>query len=68
MSARPSVKSRVLLIEDEEALRLFIGDSLRSEGYEVEPCHVRHPGGMVEELAPGCNRGGRLHWPFPAIE
>lgn len=25
-----------MLIEDEEALRLFIGDSLRSEGYEVE--------------------------------
>jgi two-component system, OmpR family, alkaline phosphatase synthesis response regulator PhoP len=31
-----SVKGRVLLVEDEEALRLFIGDSLRSEGYEVE--------------------------------
>ena len=27
---------RVLLVEDEEALRLFIGDSLRREGYEVE--------------------------------
>lgn len=30
------MKNRVLLIEDEDALRLFIGDSLRSEGYEVE--------------------------------
>jgi two-component system, OmpR family, alkaline phosphatase synthesis response regulator PhoP len=28
--------SRVLLVEDEEALRLFVGDSLRNEGYEVE--------------------------------
>jgi two-component system, OmpR family, alkaline phosphatase synthesis response regulator PhoP len=26
----------VLLVEDEEALRLFVGDSLRSEGYAVE--------------------------------
>lgn len=36
MSANPATKGRVLLIEDEEGLRLFIGDSLRSEGYEVE--------------------------------
>jgi two-component system, OmpR family, alkaline phosphatase synthesis response regulator PhoP len=28
--------SSVLLIEDEEALRLFLGDSLKSEGYAVE--------------------------------
>lgn len=28
--------SSVLLVEDEEALRLFLGDSLRSEGYSVE--------------------------------
>jgi two-component system, OmpR family, alkaline phosphatase synthesis response regulator PhoP len=30
------MSSRVLLAEDEEALRLFVGDSLRNEGYEVE--------------------------------
>jgi two-component system alkaline phosphatase synthesis response regulator PhoP len=30
------VTSRVLLIEDEEALRLFVGDSLRNEGYAVD--------------------------------
>jgi len=36
VSVSSSTKKRVLLIEDEEALRLFIGDSLRSEGYEVE--------------------------------
>ena len=28
--------SRILLVEDEEALRMFLGDSLRSEGYAVE--------------------------------
>src|SRR5580692_12325565 len=28
--------SRVLLVEDEEALRMFVGDSLRNEGYDVE--------------------------------
>jgi two-component system, OmpR family, alkaline phosphatase synthesis response regulator PhoP len=30
------VNSRILLVEDEDALRLFIGDRLRNEGYEVE--------------------------------
>ena len=30
------MSTRVLLAEDEEALRLFVGDSLRNEGYEVE--------------------------------
>jgi two-component system alkaline phosphatase synthesis response regulator PhoP len=30
------MKSLVLLVEDEEALSLFIGDSLRREGYKVE--------------------------------
>src|SRR3984885_15140546 len=30
------MNSSVLLVEDEEALRLFLGDSLRSEGYAVE--------------------------------
>jgi two-component system alkaline phosphatase synthesis response regulator PhoP len=30
------MNSRVLLVEDEEALRLFVGDSLRNEGYDVE--------------------------------
>jgi two-component system alkaline phosphatase synthesis response regulator PhoP len=28
--------SRILLVEDEEALRLFVGDSLRNEGYSVD--------------------------------
>ncbi|HEY3825789.1 MAG TPA: response regulator transcription factor [Bryobacteraceae bacterium] len=36
MAASPTVHSRVLLVEDEEALRLFIGDSLRNAGYEIE--------------------------------
>ena len=36
MSVKSNTKRCVLLIEDEEALRLFIGDSLRNEGYEVE--------------------------------
>lgn len=36
VAADPGIKSLVLLIEDEDALRLFIGDSLRSEGYAVE--------------------------------
>src|SRR3984885_1308630 len=30
------MSSRVLLVEDEEALRMFLGDSLRNEGYSVE--------------------------------
>lgn len=30
------MNSRVLWVEDEEALRLFVGDSLRNEGYDVE--------------------------------
>jgi DNA-binding response OmpR family regulator len=30
------MNSRVLLVEGEEALRLFVGDSLRNEGYDVE--------------------------------
>lgn len=33
---RVDMSSRVLLVEDEEALRLFVGDSLRSAGYAVE--------------------------------
>ena len=36
MAASSPVINRVLLVEDEDGLRLFIGDSLRSEGYEVE--------------------------------
>src|SRR3984885_15165332 len=30
------MSSRILLVEDEEALRLFLGDSLRNGGYDVE--------------------------------
>lgn len=31
-----SLKKTILLVEDEDALRLFIGDGLRKEGYAVE--------------------------------
>ncbi len=34
--AKEMAGETVLLVEDEEALRLFIGDSLRREGYAVE--------------------------------
>src|ERR1700722_511051 len=36
--------SRVLLVEDEEALRLFVGDSLRNEGYAVKFAHDGNEG------------------------
>ncbi len=38
------MSSLVLLVEDEEALRLFVGDSLRSEGYDVEYACDGHEG------------------------
>lgn len=38
------MNSRVLLVEDEEALRLFLGDSLRNEGYDVEYARDGHEG------------------------
>ncbi len=38
------MNSRVLLVEDEEALRLFVGDSLRNEGYAVEYACDGHEG------------------------
>jgi two-component system, OmpR family, alkaline phosphatase synthesis response regulator PhoP len=38
------MNSRVLLVEDEEALRLFVGDSLRNEGYAVEFACDGHEG------------------------
>src|SRR5580700_4813033 len=38
------MNSRVLLIEDEEALRLFLGDSLRNQGYSVEYACDGHEG------------------------
>ncbi len=52
-----SVKSRVLLIEDEDALRLFIGDSLRNEGYDVEdaadgPCGLERATRPVAPASP----------------
>ena len=38
------MSNRVLLVEDEEALRLFVGDSLRNEGYDVEYACDGHEG------------------------
>jgi two-component system alkaline phosphatase synthesis response regulator PhoP len=38
------MNSRVLLVEDEEALRVFVGDSLRNEGYSVEYASDGHEG------------------------
>ncbi len=38
------MKSRILLVEDEEALRMFVGDSLRNEGYDVECASDGHEG------------------------
>ena len=38
------MNSRILLVEDEEALRLFVGDSLRNEGYQVEYACDGHEG------------------------
>src|SRR5580704_15907223 len=38
------MKSRILLVEDEEALRMFVGDSLRNEGYDVEYASDGHEG------------------------
>jgi two-component system alkaline phosphatase synthesis response regulator PhoP len=38
------MNSRVLLVEDEEALRLFVGDSLRNEGYDVDYASDGHEG------------------------
>ncbi len=46
------MSSRVLLVEDEEALRLFIGDSLRSEGYQVESA-CDGPEGLEKAAQPG---------------
>lgn len=44
MAERSIMNSRVLLVEDEEALRLFLGDSLRNEGYDVEYARDGHEG------------------------
>jgi len=38
------MNSRILLVEDEEALRMFVGDSLRNEGYDVENASDGHEG------------------------
>jgi two-component system, OmpR family, alkaline phosphatase synthesis response regulator PhoP len=38
------MNSRILLVEDEEALRMFVGDSLRNEGYDVEYASDGHEG------------------------
>src|SRR6202167_4078701 len=38
------MNSRVLLVEGEEALRWFLGDSLRNEGYAVEYACDGHEG------------------------
>src|SRR5580704_3969539 len=44
MAVRSHMNSRILLVEDEEALRMFVGDSLRNEGYDVECASDGHEG------------------------
>jgi len=55
-----SVNSRILLVEDEEALRLFIGDSLRNEGYEVEHA-ADGPKGLERAIHPVSPSAPPLH-------
>lgn len=38
------MNSRILLVEDEEALSMFVGDSLRNEGFDVEFASDGHEG------------------------